>query len=304
MKLSIVIVSWNTADILAQCLDSIYENPPCGEFEIWVVDNASSDNSVEMIRNRFPQVNLIENDNNPGFARANNQAIRECKGEFILLLNPDTLILDDALNTMISYLETHPDVGALGPCILNPDETLQTSSYPRPTIGREFWRLLRLDSIRPYGTYRMEDWSLDKAHAVETLLGACILIRGALIQIVGLLDEDYFMYTEEIDYCFRMSNEGWRLIWLPQAKIIHYGGQSTQQVATDMFLQLYLSKLLYFRKHHGFLSGYVYKFVLLIATLTRLIIVPLAAFQSQPKREINMALAHNYYRLLITLPTM
>lgn len=304
MKLSIVIVSWNTADILAQCLDSIYEFPLKEEFEVWVVDNASTDGSVTMLNERFSQVRLIENENNPGFAGANNQAMQQCQGEYVLLLNPDTVILDDALNKMVSWLDAHGDVGALGPRILNPDHTLQTSSYPRPTLSREFWRLLKLDKLRPYGVYHMSAWDIAEPRQVEALLGACILIRRNLIEAIGLMDEDYFMYTEEIDYCYRISRAGWKLCWLPQATIIHYGGQSTQQVAADMFLQLYKSKLFFFRKHYGRLSGLMYKLILLLATLFRLIVAPLTLLQSGDKRQKNITLTQNYIRMLKLLPSL
>jgi len=304
MKLSIVIVSWNTAVILAQCLDSIYANAPDGDFEVWVVDNASTDDSVSMLKEKYGQVKLIENEDNPGFAGANNQAIERCAAAYVLLLNPDTLILDDALNIMLGWMKSHPEVGAVGPHILNPDLTLQTSTYPRPTLGREFWRLLKLDKLRPYGVYHMEEWSETEPRPVEALLGACILLRRDLIETIGLMDEDYFMYTEEIDYCFRISKAGWGVYWLPAAKIIHYGGQSTQQVATDMFLQLYKSKLRYFRKHYGRVSGLLYKIILLVATLFRLLLAPLALFQSGEKREKNMTLTHNYYRMLKLIPSM
>lgn len=304
MKLSIVIVSWNTVDILAQCLDSIYANPPQAEFEVWLVDNASTDNTIAMMQQKFSQVHLIENEDNPGFAGANNQALQRCRGEYVLLLNPDTVVLDDALDRMVSWLENHAAVGALGPLVLNPDKTLQTSSYPRPTLRREFWRLLKLDKVRPYGVYHMDSWSREEPRAVEALLGACILIRRNLIETIGLMDDDYFMYTEEIDYCLRISQAGWGLVWLPEAKIIHYGGQSTQQVSADMFLQLYKSKLYYFRKHYGRFSGIMYKIVLLLATLFRLILAPLTIFQSGAKRESNVTLTQNYYRMLKLLPTM
>lgn len=304
MKLSIVIVSWNTAVILGQCLDSILANPPAGEYEIWVIDNASTDDSITMLKEKYPQVKLIENDHNPGFAGANNQGIQQSQGDYILLLNPDTLVLDDALNVMLAWMETHPEAGAIGPHILNPDRTLQTSTYPRPTLSREFWRLLKLDKLRPYGVYHMEDWPLDQPRPVEALLGACILLRRDLVQTIGLMDEDYFMYTEEIDYCYRIEQAGWDLYWVPGAKIIHYGGQSTQQVATDMFLQLYKSKLRYFRKHYGRFAGFLYKCILLIATLFRLILAPLALFQSGEKKEKNVTLSQNYLRMLKLIPTM
>lgn len=304
MNLSIILVSWNTAGLLAKCLASIYTHSPGSQVEIIVVDNASTDDSAAMVRTQFPDVRLIANDDNIGFAPANNQAIRQSSGDYILLLNPDTEIKPGALETLLEFMEDHPHVGAVGPHTFNPDGTLQTSCYPLPTLTREVWRLFHLDTIRPYGSYRMADWSLDQAHPVETLLGACLLIRREVLDQVGLLDEQYFIYSEEIDLCYRIQQAGWSLYWVPQAQIIHYGGQSTQQVAAEMFIHLYQSKLRYFRKHHGWLAAQVYKLILLIAALSRLSVSPLAWLEREPQRQAHLTLARNYGRLVRTLPDL
>src|SRR5688572_9666781 len=147
--LSIIIVSWNTASLLENCLASILAGPPTSPFEIWVVDNASTDDSPWMVRKKFPQVHLIENRENVGFARANNQAIQRCMGKYILLLNPDTVVASGALQALVDFLDKHPEKGAIGPRILNPDGSLQISSHPRPTLFREPWRLFHLDALLP-----------------------------------------------------------------------------------------------------------------------------------------------------------
>jgi len=153
MKLSVVIVNWNTCKLLEKCLVSVFSNPPDQEFEVWIVDNASTDQSVPMVRETFPRVNLIINDTNLGFSGANNQAIRRCKGEYVLLLNPDTEVRSNALDFLIDTMENHPEVGGAGAKILNPDGTLQISCYPEPTLSRELWRLFQLDRVRHYGSY-------------------------------------------------------------------------------------------------------------------------------------------------------
>ena len=153
MDLSIVIVSWNTSDMLLSCLTSIFDHPPQCHFDVWVVDNASSDISAAMVRQRFPQVHLIENRVNAGFARANNQAIRQSNGYFLLLLNPDTEVKPGALELLVRFLRRHRQVGGAGPRLLNPDGTLQPSCHPGPTLTRELWRLFHLDVIYPYGFY-------------------------------------------------------------------------------------------------------------------------------------------------------
>jgi GT2 family glycosyltransferase len=162
VDLSIIIVSWNTAQLLAQCLRTIYANPPAGKFEVLVVDNASADASTQMVRKQFPQINLLENEVNVGFARANNQAIRQSRGRYILLLNPDTEMKPYMLERLVNFMKTHTQAGAAGPCLLNPDGSLQRWSLPvpTPTLFREFWRLFHMDVIWPYSAYRTarSDW--------------------------------------------------------------------------------------------------------------------------------------------------
>jgi GT2 family glycosyltransferase len=290
-----------------QCLESIdqeLDNLPSKDVEIIVVDNASTDDTVVVIRERFPNICVIENTKNVGFAGANNQAIRHSHGKYVLLLNPDTQVRSGALKTLLEFMDGEPKVGLAGAQLLNPDNSLQTSSYPAPTLARELWRLFHFDKIYPYGIYQMNKWSRTEPRPVETLLGACILARREVLEKIGLLDESYFMYSEEIDLCLRARKAGWPIYWVPEAKIVHYGGQSTQQVATEMFVHLYRSKLSYFNKHHGRVSAIAYKLIIFMATLSRLILTPLALFEPAEKRRQHLHLAGNYTRLLIALPGM
>jgi hypothetical protein len=304
MNLSIIIVNWNTADLLQSCLVSIYAHSPAGRFEVLVVDNASTDASVAMVRREFPQVRLLANQQNGGFAAANNQAIRRCTGEMVLLLNPDTIVKPGALAALVNFLQAHPRAGAAGPLTLNPDGTLQISCYPAPTLLRELWRLLHIDALYPLGEYPMARWPQNQSRPVDTLLGACLLLRREVLEQVGLLDEAYFIYSEEVDLCTRIRRAGWPLYWLPQAQIIHYGGQSTRQVAADMFLRLYQGKLLYFRKHHGRLAALGYKLILLLTSMPRLLLTPLAWFEPPARRRAHLTLAGFYFKLLTALPDM
>ncbi len=307
MDLSIIIVSWNTRDLLAQCLESIaadVRQSPHLQVETWVVDNVSGDGTGQMVREQFPWVRLIENQQNVGFARANNQAIRESTGRYVLLLNPDTEVKPGALAALAQFMEVNLQVGAVGARILNPDNTLQTSCYPAPTLSREFWRLFHLELLRPYGSYRMADWDLNEPRPVDALLGACLFLRRAALDRIGLLDETYFIFSEEIDLCYRLQKADWLLYWVPQAQVVHYGGQSTQQVAAEMFLRLYQGKLIYFRKHHGQLGGRIYKLILLISALSRLLVSPLAWLETSSKRQQHLTLTNNYWRLLAALPGM
>ena len=301
---SIVIVSWNTTQFLENCLSSILASPPALPFENWVVDNASTDGSPKMVREKFPQAHLVENRKNVGFSRANNQAIQQCSGKYVLLLNPDTLVGSGALQALIDFLDNHPEAGAAGARILNPDGSLQISSFPRPTLSRELWRLFHLDAISPYAEYPLTKWEENQVQEVDVLMGCCLLLRKDALNEVGFLDENYFIYSEEVDLCYRIQRAGWRLYWVPQGEVVHFGGQSTQQVPTEMFLNLYHSKIKYFRKHHGWPAAQVYKLILRLAALSRLILTPFVIFEPSSRRQKHLTLVDRYWRLVLALPGM
>lgn len=302
MDLSIIIVGWNTRDLIHQCLDSVIANLPDCENEIWVVDNASSDGTALMVRSHFPQVHLIENENNVGFAAANNQALEMCSGIFVLLLNPDTIVKPHALEGLFVYMKNNPQVGGVGPRLLNGDETFQPSCYPFPTLTRELWRLFYFDKIHPYGLYDLANWDYSKPREVDSIQGACLLLRMEVLNQVGLFDKSFFLYSEEIDLCYRIKRAGWRLVWVPEVAIIHLGGQSSKQVATKSFLNLYQGKVMFFRKHYGKVYAWLYRCVLVLATLARLAVVPLAWLEPSPRREVHLRLAGNYFQLLKAIP--
>ncbi|OQA45471.1 MAG: N-acetylglucosaminyl-diphospho-decaprenol L-rhamnosyltransferase [Chloroflexi bacterium ADurb.Bin325] len=261
--LSIVIVNWNTRDLLASCLESIrgsgFQFSASGQqsstsdlrSEIIVVDNASSDGSTTLVRERFPGVQLIENAANVGFARANNQAIALAQGRYVLLLNSDTVVHPGALAALVGFMDAHPAAGACGPRLLNADGTLQPAAHPMLTPGRELWRLLFLERLYPRATYPMHRWDTVTPRRVEVIKGACLLLRRAALDQIGLLDESYFMYTEEVDLCYRLAEAGWELWYVPIAEIVHFGGSSTRQAHEDMYVQLYRSKIQFYRKFGG-----------------------------------------------------
>lgn len=311
MKLSIIIVNWNTGPLLATCLRSVLSECQAlasrgSSWEIIVVDNHSSDDSLDAalaLEKQFGQVILMQNRQNAGFARANNQGIRRASGDYILLLNPDTEVKPGAISALLGFMDAHPRAGAAGPHILNPDGSLQTSCYPAPTLPRELWYLLHLDLLWPFAQYPMKRWALDSARPVDSLLGACLLVRRSALGETGLLDEDFFMYSEEIDLCHRLRQAGWSLHWVPQARIVHYGGQSTRQVAGPMFLQLYRSKLHFFRKHNGRHAGWLYKLLLFTIAAPRVFSVPLALIPSRWSPYLRQVAA-NYARLIRALPAL
>lgn len=302
--LSIVIVNWNTGRLLAECLETIYAQTLREAFEVIVVDNASSDGSATSAGQEFPQAKIILSQANLGFAAGNNLAIRQSSGNQALLLNPDTRLKPGALQTMLDFQLAHPRSGAAGPRLLNPDGSLQPSCSPEPSLRGELMRLFHLKGVRQDGYYAMQDWDLEMPRKVDTLLGACILVRREALDEVGLMDEGFFMYSEEVDLCTRLRKSGWELYWLPRAEVIHYGGQSTRLVVEEMFLNLYQAKVQYFRKHHGALPAFQYKLILLAAGLARVSMSPVAWFEPEERRKEHLFLIGQYQRLLRALPQM
>lgn len=300
VDLSILIVNWNTRELLAGCLHSVYADVGDLALEVVVVDNASRDGSAEMVREQFPQVRLIANHENVGFARANNQAVRESAGRYVVLLNSDTEVRPGAWAALVDFMDAHPEAGAAGPYLLNADGSLQPSCHPVLTSGREFWRLLFLDRIAPRAMYRMERWDTRQPRQVEVIKGACLVLRRTALDQVGLLDERYFMYTEEMDLCYRISQAGWLLYWVPQARVVHYGGASTCQMAEAMLLELYRSKVQFQRKFWGDGRARWFKALLYLAYGPRWLVASLARMW-----DASLASrAQTYRHLLARLSTM
>jgi GT2 family glycosyltransferase len=310
IDLSIVIVSWNTCRLLDECLQSVQNElaAQAGKTdlhaEVFVVDNGSTDGSVEMVRTGYPDVHLIANQHNPGFAGANNQALELARGRYSLLLNPDTVVLPDGLGALVRFMDEHPRAGVAGSRLLNANHTLQPSCSPAPTLEGELWRMFHLDHFVPYGVYDMSQWSLTEARPVDSVQGAAMLVRRSAHEQVGLLDASYFMYSEEVDWCTRIKCAGWEIYWVPSSQIVHYGGQSSKQVADAMFLQLYRGKIQYFHKHWGRFATRAYKLVLALAAVVRLVLSPLALLEPYTRRRRHLGLARQYGLLLRALPGM
>lgn len=304
MDLSIIIVNWNTRQFLQDCLLSILEASLHVSYEVWVVDNASADGSVEMLEESFPWVHVIANQTNPGFARANNQAIKNSQGNFVLLLNPDTIVKPRALDILLEFLNLHPEAGGTGPRLLNPDGSLQLSIFRKPRLLREVWWLFHLDRVWLYSRYPVGRWKLDQTYQVDIIMGACLLLRHEVLDAVGLLDEEYFIYSEEVDLCYRVQDAGWELYWVPQAQVIHFGGQSTQQVAGEMFLRLYQGKVMFYRKHSSKATVSIYKLILYVAAALRLFLTPFAFLEPAPRKNNHLQLARNYWQLITRISAM
>ncbi len=258
MDVSIIIVNWNTKELLKGCLESIYEQTKGVEFEVIVVDNASSDGSKEMVANEFPEVVLIANRDNRGFAAANNQAMEMAKGRYVLLLNSDTVILKDVIAGMISYSDSHTKVGIAGCRVLNPDGTLQPTCFMFPSVLNMFLYSTYLNKLFPksrfFGRERLTWWDRSNERDVDVVTGCFMFVRREAIEKVGLMDEQYYVYGEETDWCYRFKNSGWKVVFVPSGEIIHFGGASSSQVKSRMRLQLAGSILLFFKKHRGLVS--------------------------------------------------
>ena len=303
MTVSIIVVNWNTRELLGNCLRSIYADPYLQQNEIWVVDNASSDGSAHLVRAEFPQVRLIESPENLGFAAANNRAIRDISGDKVLLLNPDTEVEPGAIQALASFLEANPRAGAAGPMLNDSAGSVQVSVGDAPSLLGEFERLFHLESLFA-STNRFEQESLRGDREVAVLQGACLMLRRTALDEIGLLDEDYFMYSEEVDLCRRLTRAGWTIHWVPKAKVIHHGGQSSRQAPIESFPHLYRGKVTYFRKHHGVMAALAYKAVLAAASLARLLVAPLALLEQSESRARHLDLAKRYGRLLMQMPGM
>ncbi len=253
IDLSVVVLNWNVRDLLDRCLASL-RSDHCA-LEIIVVDNASRDDSVAMVRAKYPQVTLIANAENRGFTGGNNQGIEASLGRYVMVLNPDTEVLGNTLDRLVLYLDEHPDIGAIGPQLLNPDRSIQPSRRRFPTLMTAFFESTWLQGIAPrriLAHYYMDDVPATTTHEVDWLNGACTVFRREVFDRVGLYDvQNFFMYSEELDLCRRVKEAGWKIVYLPQAQVVHYVGKSSDQALAARHIYFQMSKVRYFRKWHG-----------------------------------------------------
>lgn len=254
MDLSIVIVSWNTKDLLRKCLQSIYQYKNNIQLEIFVVDNNSQDGSVDMVAKEFPEVKLIANKENKGFAGANNQAIKLSTGKYVLLLNPDTEVLPETIGESINYMENHARCGIMGCQMLNPDMSLQPSVRRFPVLWPILLMFLKLPKLLSHiasiDRYLATDFDYTKEQDVDQVMGAFMMVRREFIDKGSMLDEDFFIWFEEVDLCKRCWKAGFTVSYYPDARVIHYGGQSfSQQKVINKQFRFFNSALIYFKKH-------------------------------------------------------
>ncbi len=265
VDLSVIIVNWNTKEYLFHCIDSILQKKGSIRTEIIVIDNGSRDRSGEEVKRQFPGIHLIENGRNLGFAKAVNQGLRVSSGRYLLLLNPDTQVREGAIENLVSFMESHAEAGVAGAQLLNGDGSKQNSIANFPSLTTE---LLNKNLLRRLFPRKFPGKERDYPEPIEvdSVIGACMVVRRDVLDQVGLLDEDYFLFLEETDWCYRIKRAGWKVYHVPQAEIIHFQGKSAEAVKKRARVEFYRSRYLFFRKNMGSL----HRLILLIGLVIRL----------------------------------
>jgi GT2 family glycosyltransferase len=270
---SIVVVTWNAKRYVEECLASLRANAPCGT-EVIVVDNGSSDGTPDLIRETFPEVRLIVNAANHGFARGNNIGIAASRGRYLFLVNSDVNVPAGCLQKIIKYMDSHPEVGLLGPQMLGPHHEIRRSTMRSPTLANLFGRALALDTIfrgtRWAGGFLMGDFAHDATREVEVLNGWFWVARRQAVEQVGGLDEQFFMYGEDLDWCYRFRAAGWKLVFFAGAAAVHYGGMSSAAAPVRFYVEMQRANLQYWKKHHGRLSCVGYRLIAVLHELLRM----------------------------------
>jgi GT2 family glycosyltransferase len=255
MKLSIIILCWNDLGVISNCLRSIYASTHSTEFEVIVSDNGSTDGTAEFIRKNFPQVHVIENGTNLRFAKANNVGIRASQGEYILILNPDTIIHEGTLDKLVVFADQHPEAGAFGCRVLNPDGTYQISARPFVSLRGEWIVALKLRPLAYFSDWFLADsyigWKGDTRRTIDRHSGCFILGRGDLLRRLGGFDEQFFYYYEDLDLCRRIWDAGYSILFNPEMTITHLGGQSTKRSPVAFQLDSQITRYRYFYKYWG-----------------------------------------------------
>jgi GT2 family glycosyltransferase len=273
VDVTISIVNTNNRDLLKGCLDTLATSVGRLNCEIIVVDNASTDGSAELVRSHYPHVRLIETRLRDGYGRCHNRAIREARGRYILILNEDMEMLGCAIQRMVEIACTLPDLGVLGCRILNPDGSLQHSCFKEPTLSSELFEAL-LPYTVAFGRCRIRSkmycWSHDVQQEVDVVVGCCMLVPRRVIEAIGPFDPDFFIYSEEHDLCRRARDCGFKVVFTPDAEMIHFGGQTTKRTSLRMALVQLDSRIRYFRKHHGPNSAFLFRAVLALGAALRL----------------------------------
>jgi GT2 family glycosyltransferase len=290
VDISVVIVAWNAKHYLELCLESLAKAPPQRSIEVLVVDNASADGSAEMIAAKFPWVKLIESKENLGFSKGNNVAIRQCRGRYIALVNPDVVVFPGCLDTLADFLDQNPKVADVGPRVFNPDMTQQSTCRRFPTVWNNFCTATHLATIfkgrRFFAGEHMFYFPHDRTLMVDVIVGCFSMIRRAAFDEVGLLDEDLFMYGDDVDWCRRARNAGWEVVFYPHARAIHDRGKTTAPFPVRFAVAQQRSVLHYWRKHHTLLGVLGIRAIMLFHHFLRYAIAALSA-AAQTRKDLK-----------------
>jgi len=320
--ISIIILSWNVRDLLRACLTSLVRSDdsaqrpfgvsrqatkvtttsltPQPTVEVIVVDAASADGSAEMVRAEFPHVKLIASDENLGYTRGNNVGLRAATGRYFLILNPDTEIVGDALAQMVAHMDAHPKVGVLGPQLRYANGTIQSTCRRFPTLATGFFESTRLQPLAPRSMldrYYARDLPEGAISEVDWVVGAAMLVRREAYEQVGGLDEGFFMYSEELDWCRRMKSAGWTVVYFPLARIIHHEAKSSGQVPAATHIRFNTSKVRYYRKYHGPLAAEALRWFLLGNFAVQLVLEWAKGLVGR-RRELRIARVKIYWQVL------
>jgi N-acetylglucosaminyl-diphospho-decaprenol L-rhamnosyltransferase len=285
--LSIVLVCWNNKDYLEPCLRSLYDSGLRSTFDVVAVDNGSTDGSQEMLRQKFPEIKIIQNDHNVGLGKASNQGIEATQGRYVLLLNNDTIVNGPSFDAMVEFMDNHPEVGAVGGRLLNPDGSFQAAGNRFPSLTEEFLIATRLGALVWPG-YPDRGYA-DKVERVDWIGSACLLLRRAVLDQVGLLDESFFIYGDEADLQYRFRQAGWPVYYLPNVTTIHYGGRSMTRWGRRKMV--YRGKMLFFRKNYGPYRTVALRAMLGSLTLAKMLIwsaaLVLPGWRERARKELH-----------------
>jgi N-acetylglucosaminyl-diphospho-decaprenol L-rhamnosyltransferase len=299
IDLSVVIVNHNTCELLAACLASVRQSVGTAETEVFVVDNASTDGSADMVHASFPQAHLFALSENEGFARATNKGIAASSGRLVVLLNSDTLIIADALARLAQFMDVHPEYAVAGPQLLNSDGSVQTSGYLFTTVLDVLWETFMLDKAFPrnplFNRRALGGRELRMTQDVEWVSAACLLARRETLERVGLLDEGFFMYDVEVDWCRRVKEAGLRIAYVPEVQVVHHGGAVLARMRGDVAGRLLASRLRYFGKHGGNGAVLAVRLIFALGMVLRLLVLPVHWLIRRPNVRSD---ARYYWRSL------
>lgn len=287
--ISVIIVSWNARDYLKQCLASLTVETCRYPMEIIVVDNASTDGSPDCVESEYPDVRLIRNADNLGFSKANNIGVSASTGDYLCFVNSDVKVLPDCITRLVEYCKEHPEAGMVGPRIIGGDGLLQRSCRGFPSVWNMFCRALAFDNLfknnKLFTGYSLSYWPQDTIRDVDILTGCFWLIRRPALEQVGLLDEDFFIYGEDMDWCKRFWNKEWRVVFVPSAEAIHYGGGSSSNAPVRFYIERNKADLHYWKKHHSALAVACYFLTSFLHMLLRMIGYSLAMLLNPDKPD-------------------